>query len=124
MRIRRRISSTKEADALISKCRDRSVTDRVVSICTVPDLMDELGITEESASVLIMDDMAWESSVWPLFESMAEAGIQATIINEARVGIISLAKTQEQLKFCSPKALKDAQVPLAVRVWLQSRLSV
>ncbi len=61
------------------------------------------------------------SSVWPLFESMAEAGIQARVISEARAAIAGLPKTLAQLKHCSLTAFKNAQVPLAVRVWLRAR---
>ncbi len=118
-RVRRRISSG-AADALISKCWDRSITASVVGGCTCEELMEEMGISEEAASALSLDDAAWGASVWPFFARMAEAGIAAGVIAEARAAMAGLPRTLARLQCCSPQALKDAGVSLAVRVWLRA----
>ena len=63
LRVRRRLGSRGKADALVSKCRDRSITESVVASCTRAELMEELGISEEEASVLGADDAAWDALV-------------------------------------------------------------
>ena len=73
--MRRRIRSGAAADALVSKCRDRGITEGVVGSCTCADLMEELEVSEEAASALYLDDAAWDASVWPLLERMSESGI-------------------------------------------------
>ncbi len=118
--MRRRISGA-AADALVAKCRGRSVTDGVVAGCTCADLVEELGVSEEAASALRLDDAEWAASVWPLFARMAEAGLQAGVVREARAAMAGLPKTLAQLRRCSDAALRDARVPLAVRVWLRAR---
>ena len=62
--MRRRLGSGVTVDALISKCRDRSITDSVVASCTRAEIMEDLGISEEEASVLCADDAAYDMSVW------------------------------------------------------------
>lgn len=120
-RVRRRISSIGAADALISKCRDRSITASVVGGCTREELMEDLGISEEAASALRLDDAAWDASVWSLFESMAATGIPPRAIGEARAAMAGLPRTLARLQRCPPQALKSAGVPLVVRYWLHSR---
>ncbi len=83
--------------------------------------MEELGISEETANALRLDDAAWDASVWPLFESMAAAGIPPRAIGEARAAMAGLPRTLARLQHCPPQALKAAGVPLAVRYWLHTR---
>jgi hypothetical protein len=122
-RVWRRILDAAAADALVSKCRDRGITEGVLGSCTCADLMEELEVSEEAASALHLDDAAWDASVWPLLERMSESGIPPRAVAEARAAMAALPKTVAQLERCPPQALKDARVPLAVRVWLHGRAS-
>ena len=75
MRQRILCAAAAAADALVSKCRDRGITEGVLGSCTCADLMEELEVSEEAASALHLDDAAWDASVWPLLERMSESGI-------------------------------------------------
>ncbi len=120
-RVQRRIGVGGAADALVARCRERSVTAGVAGSCTCAELMEELGVSEEEASTLRLDDAGWAGSIWPLFGRMAEAGLHPQVIREARAAMAALPTTLAQLRGCSPRALADARVPLAVRVWLRAR---
>ncbi len=119
--MRRRIGGGGAADGLVARCRDRGITEAVVRDCACADLMEELGVSEEAASALRLDDAAWGASVWPLFARMAEEGLPPRAVAEARAAMAGLPKTLAQLRRCPPQALKDAHVPLTVRVWLRAR---
>ena len=59
--MRRRIASRVAAVALVSRCRERLMTEGVVGGSTCEELMEDLGVSEEDASALRLDDAAWHA---------------------------------------------------------------